>query len=136
MSGRLYAHSLNLEGKVVNEFDTRERLYYSDKDLAELVELCENNHREYPYLTQEILASWATPAESSMLYQWKRQTHPQENYYLSLPYEEGPYAQSDLFMDWLRERSEVGGDPGHFDPEAYLAEVKAQEENPYAATPF
>ena len=97
---RLYAHSVNLQGNVVNEFDTRLRLYSTDEDLAELVKLCKRNHKEYQYLTHEILGS------GRVLYRWNRRVHPEEEYYLSPPFKDGPFDDAELFLDWLRELSE------------------------------
>jgi hypothetical protein len=111
---RYYAHAIDPEGHVVTEFDTRLYLYSSPDDLADLIELCKEDHREYQYLTHEIVTFGG-----GTLYRWKRRVHPQED---TIPLE-----QVAEFYDWLREHAENGVEPGTYDHKAYLAEIKERQ---------
>lgn len=110
-----YAHSIDIEGHVNPLFDSDWIAYQGVKGLLKLRDWTKEIHAEYPYMTHEI-ADWGT---HTVQYRWKRRVHPEEAYYFSLPYEEGPYKDSDLFVDWIREQSEIGGEPGTFDPDDY-----------------
>lgn len=111
---RYYAHAIDPEGHVVREFDTRSCLYSSPEDLAELIELCKEDHREYQYLTHEIVTFGG-----GALYRWRRRVHPQEDTV--------PMDQVAEFYDWLREHAENGTESGTYDHGAYLAEIKERQ---------